>query len=139
MASPHDESLEREIRRILAELDISVFSVFPLVRYSLDNADPLGEDTPFFDLVRRCDAILLINSKATFWIDHQIFNLKFGLERKLGSHLHCAIIDGQPEARLKLSEEVSVFPAYSPTLKRDLQYWLATVTGWAGPPIGYAG
>jgi hypothetical protein len=56
MASPRDESLESEIRRILTELDILVF---PLSR----SARVLEEGSTYLEVVRRCDAILLINGK----------------------------------------------------------------------------
>jgi hypothetical protein len=140
MASPRDERLEREMRRILTELDIAVFPLARCGGGSRELASVLDESSSFLEVVRRCGAILLINGNVKeedrLWIDGRVADIKFDIERKLGSHLPYAIVDAPPDPRLEPWEDVCVFSCDSPTLKRDLQGWLRTLKNASGPVAG---
>ena len=139
MASARDESLEREIRRLLGELDISVFPLARSVRGGREVASVLDEGSRFLEIIKRCGAILLINGNVKeddgLWIDGRVLDIECDIQRKLGGRLKYAIVDAPIEPRLESSEEVSVFPCDSPTLKRDLQGWLRTLSTSA-PQLG---
>ena len=141
MASARDETLEREIRRLLGELDISVFPLARRARGGREVASVLDEGSSFLEIIRRCGAILLINGNVKeeddLWIDGRVADIKFDIQRKLGGHLKCAIVDAPIEPRLDSFDDVSVFSWDSPTLKHDLQGWLRTLSDSAqplGPP-----
>ncbi len=139
MASARDESLEREIRRLLGELDISVFPLARRARGGREVASVLDEGSSFLEIIKRCGAILLINGNVKeeddLWIDGRVADIKFDIQRKLGGRLKCAIVDAPIEPRLESFDDVSVFPCDSPTLKRDLQGWLRTLSTSA-PQLG---
>ena len=141
MASARDESLEREIRRLLGELDISVFPLARSVRGGREVASVLDEGSRFLEIIKRCGAILLINGNVKeedgLWIDGRVLDIECDIQRKLGGRLKYAIVDAPIEPRLKSFDEVSVFPCNSPTLKRDLQGWLRTLSASA-PQFGRA-
>jgi TIR domain len=141
MASARDESLERDIRRLLGELDISVFPLARRARGGREVASVLDEGSSFLQIVKRCGAILLINGNVKeeddLWIDGRVADIKFDIQRKLGGNLKCAIVDAPIEPRLESFDDVRVFAGDSPTLKHDLQGWLRTLSGSAqplGPP-----
>jgi hypothetical protein len=138
MASARDDSLEREIRRLLGELNISVFPLARRVRGGRELASVLDEGSSFLEIIRRCGAILLINGDVKkedeLWIDGRVADIKFDIQRKLGGRLKCAIVDAPIDPRLESFEDVSVFACDSPTLKRDLQGWLRTQGTPAGQP-----
>jgi hypothetical protein len=135
MASARDESLEREMRRLLGELDISVFPLARRARSGREVASVLDEGSSFLEIIKRCGAILLINGNVKeeddLWIDGRVADIKFDIQRKLGSRLKCAIFDAPIEPRLESFDDVSVFACDSPTLKRDLQGWLRTLSSTA--------
>ena len=139
MASARDESLEREIRRLLGELDISVFPLARRASGGREVASVLDEGSSFLEIIKRCGAILLINGNVKeeddLWIDGRVADIKFDIQRKLGGRLKCAIVDAPIEPRLESFDDVSVFPCDSPTLKRDLQGWLRTLSTSA-PQLG---
>jgi hypothetical protein len=130
MASARDESLEREIRRLLGELDISVFPLERSGRSGRELAAVVDESRTFLNVVRRCGAILLINGNVKeedgLWVDDRVLDIQFDIRPKLGGRLPYAIVDGPPDPRLEPRE--GVFPGDSPTLKRDLQGWLQTLS-----------
>ena len=99
----------------------------------------LDEASSFLDVVRRCGAILLINGNVKeedrLWIDGRVADIKFDIQRKLGSRLPCAIVDAPPEPRLEPWGDVCVLSGDSPTLKHDLQGWLRTLSA----PSGHGG
>jgi TIR domain len=134
MASARDESLEREIRRLLGELKISVYPLARCGPSGREVAAVLDENSSFLNLVRRCGAILLINGSVKeedrLWVDDRVADIEFDIQEKLGGHLPYAIVDGPPAPRLQPRE--GVFPGDSPTLKHDLQGWLQTLNGRAG-------
>jgi hypothetical protein len=139
MASERDQILEREVRRLLGDLHIDVF---PLPRNGSSGrevASVLDEASSFLDVVRRCGAILLINGNVKeedrLWIDGRVADIKFDIQRKLGGHLPCAIVDAPPEPRLEPWGDVCVLSGDSPTLKHDLQGWLRTLSA----PSGHVG
>jgi hypothetical protein len=139
MASERDQILEREVRRLLGDLHIDVF---PLPRNGSSGrevASVLDEASSFLDVVRRCGAILLINGNVKeedrLWIDGRVADIKFDIQRKLGSRLPCAIVDAPPEPRLEPWGDVCVLSGDSPTLKHDLQGWLRTLSA----PSGHVG
>ena len=136
MASARDESLEREIRRLLGELDISVFPLARRAHGGREVASVLDEGSSFLEIIRRCGAILLINGNVKeeddLWIDGRVADIKFDIQRKLGGRLKCAIVDAPIDPRLESFEDVSVFSCNSPTLKHDLQGWLRTQSTSAG-------
>jgi hypothetical protein len=135
MASARDESLEREIRQLLGELEIAVFPLARRARAERAVASVLDEGSSFLEIIKRCGAILLINGNVKeeddLWIDGRVADIKFDIQRKLGGRLKCAIVDAPIEPRLESFDDVSVFPCDSPTLKRDLQGWLRTLSGSA--------
>jgi hypothetical protein len=135
MASARDESLEREIRRLLGELKISVYPLARCGPSGREVAAVLDENSSFLNLVRRCGAILLINGSVKeedrLWVDDRVADIEFDIQEKLGGHLPYAIVDGPPAPRLQPRD--GVFPGDSPTLKHDLQGWLQTLHGSAGP------
>lgn len=139
MASARDESLEREIRRLLGELDISVFPLARSARGGREVASVLDEGSSFLEIIKRCGAILLINGNVKeeddLWIDGRVADIKFDIQRKLGGRLKCAIVDAPIDPRLESFEDVSVFSCDSPTLKNDLQGWLRTLSSSA-PQLG---
>lgn len=132
MASARDETLEREIRRLLAELDISVFPLARSARAGREVASVLDEGSSFLEIIKRCGAILLINGNVKeeddLWVDGRVADIKFDIQRKLGGRLKCAIVDAPIDPRLESFEDVSVFSCDSPTLKNDLQSWLRTLS-----------
>jgi hypothetical protein len=144
MASARDESLEREIRRLLRELDIAVFPLARSARGGREVASVLDEGSSFLEIIKRCGAILLINGNVKqeddLWIDGRVADIQFDIQRKLGNRLKCAIVDAPIEPRLESFDEsfgdVSVFPLDSPTLRRDLQGWLQKQQGGAGSVAG---
>jgi hypothetical protein len=136
MASERDQVLEREVRRLLDDLDIAVFPLPRTGNSGRELASVLDERSSFLDVVRRCGAILLINGNVKeedrLWIDGRVADIKFDIQRKLGGRLPCAIVDAPPEPRLEAFGDVCVFPGDSPTLKHELQGWLQTLSGrWA--------
>jgi TIR domain len=144
MASARDESLEREIRRLLRELDIAVFPLARSARGGREVASVLDEGSSFLEIVKRCGAILLINGTVKqeddLWIDGRVADIKFDIQRKLGNRLKCAIVDAPIEPRLESFDEsfgdVSVFRSDSPTLRHDLQGWLQKLQGGVGSVAG---
>lgn len=132
MASARDETLERDMRRLLGELDISVFPLARSARGGREVASVLDEGSSFLEIIKRCGAILLINGNVKeeddLWIDGRVADIKFDLQRKLGGRLKCAIVDAPIDPRLESFEDVSVFSCDSPTLKHDLQGWLRTLS-----------
>jgi TIR domain len=134
MASARDESLEREIRRLLAELKISVYPLARCGSSGREVAAVLDENSSFLNIVRRCGAILLINGSVKeedrLWVDNRVADIEFDIQQKLGGLLPYAIVDGPPAPRLAPRE--GVFPGDSPTLKHDLQGWLQTLSGRTG-------
>jgi hypothetical protein len=132
MASARDGNLEREIRRLLSELDTSVFPLARSARGGRELASVLDEGASFLEVIRRCGAILLINGNIKqeddLWIDGRVADIKFDIQRKLGGRLKCAIVDAPFDPRLESFDDVSVFPFDSPTLKLDLQGWLRTLS-----------
>lgn len=137
MASLRDESLEREIRRMLTDLDIAVFPLARCGRGAREVANVLDEGSSFLDIVRRCRAILLINGNVKqgdeLWVDGRVADIKFDIERKLGNHLPYAILDAPPDPRLEPWEDVCVFSCDSPTFKGDLRGWLGALPDHARP------
>jgi TIR domain len=136
MASERDQVLEREVRRLLDDLDIAVFPLPRTGNSGRELASVLDERSSFLDVVRRCGAILLINGNVKeedrLWIDGRVADIKFDIQRKLGGRLPCAIVDAPPDPRLEAFGDVCVFPGDSPTLKHELQGWLQTLSGrWA--------
>ena len=140
MASARDETLEREIRRLLGELGISVFPLARSARGGREVASVLDEGSSFLEIVKRCGAILLINGNVKeedeLWIDGRVADIKFDIQRKLRGRLKCAIVDAPIEPRLNSFDDVSVFSCDSPTLKRDLQGWLQTLQRSVGLAAG---
>ena len=141
MASARDENLEREIRRLLSELNISVFPLARSARGGREVASVLDEGSSFLEIIKRCGAILLINGNVKeeddLWIDGRVADIKFDIQRKLGGHLKCAIVDAPIDPRLESFDDVSVFSCDSPTLKGDLQGWLQALNTSA-PQLGCA-
>ena len=138
MASARDESLEREIRRLLGELKISVYPLARAGSSGREVAAVVDENSSFLSIVRRCGAILLINGSVKeedrLWVDGRVADIEFDIQQKLGSHLPYAIVDGPPDPRLEPRE--GVFSGDSPTLKHDLQGWLQTLNGRTGSIAG---
>ena len=136
MASERDQILEREIRRLLSDLDIAVFPLARAGSGGREVASVLDENGSFLDIVRRCGAILLINGNVKeedrLWIDGRVADIKFDIQRKLGGHLPCAIVDAPPEPRLAPWGDVCVLSGDSPTFRHDLQGWLRTLSAPGG-------
>jgi TIR domain len=135
IASWSDRVLEDEIRRLLKKLDISAL---PLRHQSREIDSVLDEQTSFLEIVRRCDAILLINGNVKehykLWIEGRLADIKYDIQRKLGRKLSYVVVDAPPEPRLKLSAEIAVLHWDSPTLTEDLIRWLNV---GAGPMAGH--
>jgi hypothetical protein len=116
---------------LLNELDISVFPAAGGTRGGGEVPRILDERSTFLEVIKRCGAILLINGNVKeedqLWVDGRVADIKFDIQRKLGGRLPYAIIDAPPGPRLEPLGDVRVFPADSPTLKRDLQRWLRTL------------
>jgi len=142
MASERDQTLEREVRRLLDDLDIAVFPLARSGSSGRELASVLDEHSSFLDLVKRCGAILLINGNVKeedrLWVDGRVADIKYDIQRKLGGRLPYAIVDAPPEPRLEPWGDVRVFPGESPTLKQDLQVWLRTLNSPAGHARGSA-
>jgi len=140
MASERDQTLEREVRRLLDDLDIAVFPLARAGSGGRELASILDESSSFLNVVRRCGAILLINGNVKeedrLWVDGRVADIKYDIQRKLGGRLPFAIVDAPPNPRLEPWGDVRVFPGESPTLKHDLQGWLRTLSSPAGQARG---
>ena len=125
VASPRDQSLERELRRLLHDLDITVFPLYPANRAAGGLwTNVLDEGSSFLEVLRRCSSVLLINSKVkeedVHWIDQRIADFKFDIQRKLGRQLHLLIVDGPEEPRFEQRGGVAVLAIDSPDFSLQL-------------------
>jgi hypothetical protein len=134
MAGPRDKVLEQEIRRLMEDLDISVF---PVTQSSEDARDvsSIIDEQGFLDVLKRCGAIVLlagqVKSSHDFWLDRTILYMEQDIKRKLGALPPYAVIDAPPPPPINASKRMSVLLKDSPSFRDELQSWLRDLSARA--------
>jgi TIR domain len=134
MAGPRDKVLEQEIRRLMEDLDISVFPITQSSEAARDVSSIIDEQG-FLDVLKRCGAIVLLagqtKSSPDFWLDRTILYMEQDIKRKLGALPPYAVIDAPPPPPINASRRMSVLLKDSPSFRDELQSWLRDLSARA--------
>ncbi len=129
MSGPRDRILEEEIRKLMKEMNVSVYP-FSLSAEKTRDLATIANDDEFIGLLKRCGAIVLLagNAKSSLWLERAVSYIEWDISQKLGCFPPCAVIDAPPPPPVDAPKRVSVLLKDSPSFKDELQKWLLTLS-----------
>jgi hypothetical protein len=117
--------IDSKLRGILGDLKVRVF---PLNRNRLANSDLSVRERyrrDLRDLKASCDGIMLLVQTDDLLPEYWLLELERDVIPKASRSLRCAVVDATGNGGLGPIEGVKVFEYASPSLRSELQQWLA--------------